>query len=408
MPLRLGHHSVGHRALQVAAVVIVAAIVWWIPHATLANGKPNNGLISDMINAYMLMIAAMSLNLVLGYTGMISLGHSAFFGVGAYATGIAVTRWGWSPLWTFFLGFAVAAVIGAIVSLPALRIKGIYLALVTLAVALVFPALMKWRKLVWLTGGAKGMQQTSFDPKMRTFRIFGIDFFGNLRGIDGRTVFYYWIALVLVVITYVVCRGIVHSRVGRALVAIRDNETAAAVMGVNLAATKALVFGVSAGLCSLAGSLSTIRTSVLSPDSPNNTLLGAIVFLVVMVIGGTGTLWGPIVGALAYTWISSVTSDWADDAKIPGLLRPLLGWTKLSPSTGVFAAVLIIGMFVAPFGIVGLLKRFAARLIVVAPAPIGTGSLATVQDHAASPTDAPRDTNSLEHTNQGDSTNATT
>ena len=378
MPLKLRHNSPGHWLLRIAGVVVVALAVWYIPRATLANGKPNNALIDDMTGAYMLMIAAMSLNLVLGYAGMLSLGHSAFFGVGAYATGIAVTRWGWSPLWTFFLGFAVAAVGGAIVSLPALRIKGIYLALVTLSLALVFPALMKWKKLTWFTGGPKGIQKASFDPRMREFKVFGHDFFGNLRGGDARRVFYYWIAVVLVLVTYLVCRGIVKSRVGRALVAIRDNETAAAVMGVNLAVTKALLFGISAGLCSLAGSLSTIRTTVLSPDSPNNTLFGAITFLVIMVVGGAGTLWGPIVGALAFTWISSSTSDWASDEKIPAILRPLLGWSKMSPSTGVFAVALILLMFIAPYGIVGLIKKLTARVVQVVPAPAGSQLSSTV------------------------------
>jgi len=375
LPLRIRSNSSANWALRIIGIVVLAAIVWWIPQATLDNGKPNNGLISDMTDAYMLMIAAMSLNLVLGYTGMISLGHSAFFGIGAYATGIAVTRWGWSPFWTFFLGFAAALVVGMLVSLPALRIKGIYLALVTLSLALVFPALLKWRKLTWLSGGPKGISKTTFNPRMRSYKVFGHDFFGDIRGVNGKTVFYYWLAIVLVIITYLVCRGIVKSRVGRALVAIRDNETAAAVMGLNLAVTKALVFGISAGLCSLAGSLSAIRTGTILPDSTNITLFGAITFLVVMVVGGAGTLWGPIVGAVAYTFISSTTSDWADDKNVPGLLRPLIGWTKMSPSTGVFAVALIVLMFVAPFGLVGLIKRLIAKLVVITPAPIGAAPL---------------------------------
>jgi len=246
---------------------------------------------------------------------------------------------------------------------------------VTLSLALVFPALLKWRKLTWLSGGPKGISKTTFNPRMRSYKVFGHDFFGDIRGVNGKTVFYYWLAIVLVIITYLVCRGIVKSRVGRALVAIRDNETAAAVMGLNLAVTKALVFGISAGLCSLAGSLSAIRTGTILPDSTNITLFGAITFLVVMVVGGAGTLWGPIVGAVAYTFISSTTSDWADDKNVPGLLRPLIGWTKMSPSTGVFAVALIVLMFVAPFGLVGLIKRLIAKLVVITPAPIGAAPL---------------------------------
>lgn len=369
--------SPAHWALRGLGVLIVLGIALWIPT------KATNGTIAEWTDAYILMIAAMALNLVLGYTGMISIGHSAFFGVGAYTTGIAISRWGWNPWYTFLLGFAVAFVVGMVVSLPALRIKGIYLALVTLSIALIFPAMMKWKKLEWLTGGGQGLKKTTFPVKMKRFKIFGHDFFGNISGVDGKTVFHYWIALVFVVITYFVCRGLVKSRVGRALVAIRDNETAAAVMGVPLALTKALIFGMSAGLCSFAGSISAIRTGNVVPDSGNILIFGAIAFLVVMVIGGAGTLWGPIIGAVAYTQVSSATSDWADDEKIPGLLRPLLGWSKFAPSTGVFAVALIALMFTAPFGLVGLWNRTVSKLVGIIPAPAGATAIEPATDGPA-------------------------
>ena len=96
----------------------------------------------------------------------------------------------------------------------------------------------------------------------------------DLRSIDGKTPFHYWIGAAMVVVVYVVCRGIVKSRAGRALVAVRDNETAAAVMGVNLVATKAFVFGISAGLCALPGAFTAIRIGSVTPDLVNVTLLG--------------------------------------------------------------------------------------------------------------------------------------
>ena len=119
-------------------------------------------------------------------------------------------------------------------------------------------------------------------------------------GREGRAVFIYWLAVLLLVISYLVARGLVKSRVGRSLVAIRDNETAAAVMGVPRARTKTVVFGISAAMCAIAGSLSTIRLNLASPDIRNITLIGSITFLLIMVLGGAATLWGPIVGALAY------------------------------------------------------------------------------------------------------------
>ena len=220
----------------------------------LTNQDPRN---VPATTAFTLMAAALSLNLLLGYTGQISLGHSAFFGIGTYTTAVLVTRWGWSPFVTLPAAFALAFAVGALVSLPALRIKGVYLALVTLALGLVFPQFIKWRKIEWLTGGARGLDKTGFrfTKTNPTYELFGWNPWGNLRGQNVKP-FYYWVGLVIVVVVYLVCRGVVKSRVGRSLVAIRDNSTAAAVMGVNLPLTKGIVFGLSAAMCALPGSLS--------------------------------------------------------------------------------------------------------------------------------------------------------
>jgi branched-chain amino acid transport system permease protein len=377
--------SAVHWAIRLTIGAMIVALAVWIPT------KTGNGTITEMTEALTLMAAAMALNLVLGYTGQISIGHSAFFGIGAYATGILVSRWGINPWYTFPVAFLAAFTIGVLVSFPASRIKGVYLALVTLALALVFPALLSWRKLSWLTGGGPGLpnkdsqvQTTGFDigrkeGQMQYFKIFGWDPFGDLRSIDAKTPFYYWIALGVAVIVYLVCRGVVKSRAGRSLVAIRDNETAAAVMGVNLVATKAFVFGISAGLCALPGSVTSIRIGGVSPAISSLTLLGSITFLIIMVIGGAGSLWGPVIGAVAYTFINSRTGNWADDENIPALLRPFFSWAKTPPGTGIFAVVLIALMFVAPLGLVGAWKQHSMRLVAVVPKPAGTGAAAAVK-----------------------------
>jgi branched-chain amino acid transport system permease protein len=372
--------SASHWVLRVIGAVALVAVLVWIPT------KGGNGLITDVMEAFTLMAAAMALNLVLGYAGQISIGHSAFFGIGAYTTGVCVSRWGFSPWVTFPLAFALAFVIGVVVSFPASRIKGVYLALVTLSLALVFPRLLTWRKLAWLTGGGRGLPRdddevntTGFDigrraGQMRHFEIFGWDPFGDLRSIEAKTPFHYWIGAVMVVVVYVVCRGIVKSRAGRALIAVRDNETAAAVMGVNLVATKAFVFGISAGLCALPGSFTAIRIGQVTPDLANLTLIGAITFLIVMVIGGAGSLSGPVVGAVLYIAIVSKTGSWANDDSIPGVLRPVFAWAKTPPGTGLFALALIVLMFVAPRGIVGAWKQYSPRIVRVEPRPIGVPS----------------------------------
>ena len=378
--ITLQHGSLGHWIVRGLGAVVVIALVVIIPT------KGGNGLIASATLAMTFMIAGMALNLLLGFTGQISIGHSAFYGIGAYATGIAISRWEWNPWFTFPLAFVVAFVVGVLVSFPASRIKGIYLALVTLALALVFPQFLRWKKMEWLTGGSTGIplkdspvQTTGFnigrrEGQLRNYEIFGWDPFGDLRSLDGQTPFYFWIAVLITVIVYLVSRGLVKSRAGRSMIAIRDNETAAAVMGVNLVATKALVFGISAGLCALGGSVAAMRVGKVSPDLTSLTILGAIAFLIVVVIGGAGSLWGPIIGAALYVFIIDRTGTWADDAAIPGVLRPLFGWAKLAPGTGIFAVVLIVLMFVAPYGLVGLWKKHSIRIVNILPKPAGTAA----------------------------------
>jgi branched-chain amino acid transport system permease protein len=360
-------------AIRLVTAAVVVYLMFWIPTSA------SNGMIDSCITALTLMAAAMSLNLLLGYTGLISIGHSAFFGIGAYTTGILVSRYGWSPFQTLAVAFAIAFVVGALVSLPALRIKGVYLALVTLALGLVFPQLVKAQKLEWLTGGARGLDKTGFrfTKDNPTYEIFGWNPWGSLRGENVKP-FHYWIAMIIVIGVYLVCRGVVKSRAGRSMIAIRDNETAAAVMGVNLAITKALVFGLSAALCALPGSLSAIRTGNVTPDSTNITVQGAITFLIVMVVGGAGSLWGPIIGAGLFVFITELTGDWSDPEQIPGIIRPLFSWSNTPPGSGIFAILLIVLMFVAPFGIVGMWRRLVARFVTVTPRPAGTGTIESV------------------------------
>ncbi len=159
---------------------------------------------------------------------------------------------------------------------------------------MLFPLLVKWQKLEWLTGGPAGIDGVRYDD------IPDWPILGELRGREGRAVFMYWLGVVVLVLAYLVCRGIVKSRVGRSLIAIRDNETAAAVMGVNRARTKTLVFGISAAMCA-ARRVAVRRSGATSsaPTSATFTLVGSITFVVIMVLGGAATLWGPIVGALA-------------------------------------------------------------------------------------------------------------
>jgi branched-chain amino acid transport system permease protein len=356
--IKINENSPAHWALRLVGAALVVAVIMWVPTMDYAGiGQVNDALIIGL--------AAMALNLVLGYTGQISIGHSAFFGIGAYATAILVKKYDWSPGWTFFVGAAVAFVIGAVVALPALRIKGIYLALVTLSIAFMFPKFVGWRKLEWLTNGQSGYDSVRYD-ELPDWPIVG----PFPKGQQGRAEFQFFLSILVVGIGYLVIRGIVRSRVGRSLIAVRDNETAAAVMGVHLAKTKTLVFGVSAAVCATAGSLGALRSGTVTPESPSIQVLGSIVFLVAMIIGGSATLWGPLVGGFLYFYLERRLGDWTDH----GPLEFLFGWSKTSPATIVFSILLILLMFVAPFGVVGLSKRWSRKVVLIVPAPVSAAS----------------------------------
>lgn len=367
--IKINEGSIGHWVIRAVWVLGLAALILYIPT------KTETGTIGDMTYAVELAICAMALNLVLGYTGVISIGHSAFYGLGGYATGILMVRYDWSPGWTIYVGIVLAFVAGALISLPALRLRGVYLALVTLALAVLFPSLVKWQKLAWLTQGSRGINDVSYDE------IPDWPFLGDLRGRDGRAVFAFWLAIVVAVVAYLVCRGIVKSAYGRSLVAIRDNELAAAVMGVNRATTKMLVFGASAAMTAAAGSIATLRTTFVGPDIINLTLTGGITFLLVMVLGGAGTLWGPILGALAFVFVDTRARAAGTGEGVIGWLQGT--WFSGSPATLILAVVLIIFMFAAPFGLVGLLRRIARRFVVIVPKPPGTSAGPPAEELAA-------------------------
>jgi branched-chain amino acid transport system permease protein len=225
-----------------------------------------------------------------------------------------------------------------------------------------FPTLLRWKKLEWLTDGAKGIDSVKYD-ELPVWPILG-----ELKGRDGRAVFAYWLGLLVLVIVYLVCRGLIRSRVGRSLIAIRDNETAAAVMGVNVTRTKVLIFGISASMCSLAGVLATLNSGVVTPDGQYVTLLGSIIFLLIMVVGGAGTLSGPIIGGLVYVWLDNTTRGIGTDSS--GVLGFIFGWTDQSPATLILGLALIVIMLFAPIGLVGLLRKLTRRIMTVTPRDI--------------------------------------
>jgi branched-chain amino acid transport system permease protein len=341
-----GLHRLGQLLLfgLVALFLLRAGMTW---------SRTGLGLLTDAI---ILATVVTGLNLITGYTGQISLGHSAFFGLGGYTAAIAMDRHGWTGGWTFPAAAVVCFVIGCIVGLPALRLKGVYLALVTLGLAVAFPALLNYRNVVEFTGGATGVKNLSYLPPEWT-------------PFDGRADLHkwnFWLALTLFLIAALVASNMIRSRIGRAMVAVRDNETSAAVMGVHTSVVKTVTFGLSAAIAGVAGAMFAIKLTLVEPIIPLFTILGSIVFLVAMVIGGAATTWGPLVGALAYTYVN----DWA---RTQGEERSIDGLGGV-----IFGVLLVLLARFAPFGVVGAFRRGRARVVRVVPRPPRVPPAATV------------------------------
>jgi len=214
-------------------------------------------------------IAALGLNLLTGYNGQISVGHGAFFGAGAYTTAILVADHGWPHFATLGVAAVIAFALGVLVGLPALRIKGLYLALVTLALATVFPLVIT--RFSSVTGGTQGKRV----PRFRAPAWTGLA--------DDQ--WKYYVLLAFAVVSFVLVRNLIKSRVGRALIATRDNETAAEVLGVNLSVYKVVTFGVSAMLAGIAGSLSVFNDPFVNAEKYNLSLS-------ITLAGGGGDRWG--------------------------------------------------------------------------------------------------------------------
>jgi branched-chain amino acid transport system permease protein len=235
-------------------------------------------------------IAILSLNILTGASGQVSLGHSAFFAVGAYACGIMMEHANIPYPIAIPIAGVICFVVGFLFGFPALRLKGVYLALATFALAVAAPPLFKLGTFEHWTGGVQGLLITKPEPP------FGL-------GISQDRYLYY-MTLTVAIIIYLLAVNLLKSRSGRALMAIRDNEIAASSMGVDLALYKTLAFGISAGFTGIAGALGAITVAYVAPDA--YTFNFAIALFLGMVIGGVGWLPGSLAGAAFIVLVPNV------------------------------------------------------------------------------------------------------
>jgi branched-chain amino acid transport system permease protein len=238
-------------------------------------------------------IAILSLNILTGASGQVSLGHSAFFAVGAYACGIMMEHANIPYPFAIPLAGVICFVVGFLFGFPALRLKGVYLALATFALAVAAPPLFKLGTFEHWTGGVQGLLVTKPEPP-----------FGLTLSQDR---YVYYLVLAIALIIYLLSVNLLKSRTGRAMMAIRDNEIAASSMGVDLALYKTLAFGISAGFTGIAGALGAITVAFVAPDA--YTFNFAIALFLGMVIGGVGWLPGSLAGAAFIVLVPNVAEE---------------------------------------------------------------------------------------------------
>ena len=227
-------------------------------------------------------ILAMGLCLLMGYAGQISLGHAAFYGIGAYSSGILTTQYSFPPVMAFFTGILFSALVAYLVGKPTLRLKGHYMAVATLGFGEIF--FIAFNELSSWTGGPSGL---SGIPPIR--------FFGETLEATA----YLYLVWGFVILILIFSLNMVNSRVGRALRAVHGSELAANAMGVDAARYKVQVFVLSAIYASMAGSLYAHFVTFISPGSFG--LMPSIMFLMMVVVGGAGTIWGTLLGTAFFT-----------------------------------------------------------------------------------------------------------
>ncbi len=277
--------------------------------------------------AYVYAIALFGLNLLTGYNGQISLGHGAFYAIGAYTSAIMTTHFGISYLWTIPAAGLVCLVVGFLFGIPALRLEGLYLALATFALAIATPQILKYFE-TW-TGGVQGIVLA--EPQAP----FGLPL--------TKDQWLYYLTLAILLVLLLIGWNLLRGRVGRAIIAIRDNHIAAESMGINLPLYKSLTFGVSAMYTGMAGALGAIVVQYVAPDSFNSLL--SISFLTGVVIGGLASVSGAIFGAFFIQFIPNYTQAISDAAP----------WA-------IYGSFLIIFMYTMPTGITGFIAGKWTRL----------------------------------------------
>jgi branched-chain amino acid transport system permease protein len=286
-------------------------------------------------------LVAIGLNILVGYTGQISMGHAGFFAIGAFTTVIFIVNWGF-PLWIALpvAGF-ISAAFGFVLGLPALRLKGPYLAIATLGFGMTITTIIKHMEFF---GGRMGLQA----PKLYLF------------GTQMKDIHYYYVIMIIAVLMVIGALKLIKTRVGRAFIAIRDSDIAAEAMGVNLTYYKTLSFAVSAFYTGIAGGLYALILGFINPEG--FTMIMSIAFLAMVVVGGLGSIMGSIAGAALLTYLDIKLQVVQD---IPAVGPALVAFSQKYMSMAgisniaviVYGLIMILIVLFEPLGIFGFWIR---------------------------------------------------
>lgn len=302
----------------------------------------NEYFLNTAVFAGIYIILASSLNITNGYTGLFSFGHAAFYGIGAYTAAILATRFGFPFLLTLPFAGIVAGLFGAAIALPTLRLKGIFLALVTIGFQqITYLVIMNW---IGLTRGPMGI------PGIPPASFFGFDLSGNFG--------YYYLILVLDVVVIFLISRIVDSRVGRTFVAIREDELAAQSIAINTFRAKVLSFVLATFFAGIAGAFFAHHARFVSADSFR--LEETFLILTMLIVGGMGSILGPVIGAIFLVIL-------------PEVFRSLAEYRGV-----VYGVIMIAAILFRPEGIAGvpgiipsrgILSRTEKQLVTEEPTP---------------------------------------
>ena len=285
--------------------------------------------IDIMVFAGIFTLVSIGLSMLMGYAGQISMAQAAFFGIGAYTSGILTTRFGLNPWLVMPAGMLLAAVVAWLLGIPALRLKGHYLAMATLGFGVIVHIVLS-EEVNW-TGGPSGMAD------IPSLTIAGARLTSEIA--------YYYLVWAAVFLVLLFCFLVLHSRVGRALRAIHEEQTAAEAMGVPTARLKVQVFVLSAVLAALAGSFYTHYITFLNPGSFN--LMWSIRFMLMVMVGGMQSLWGALLGTVLMTFVGN---EW---------LQVFADFEILA-----YGAILLVVALFLPRGLVSLISQgFGSRKV---------------------------------------------